>query len=159
MNGTRIPGRFTNHSLRTSTVNELQDAGFPDSDVMSRTGHRSVSSIAKYRRSNDVNVQAVSGVLEGNHCLPESSTSSSTNDMKIIQGISQEELLQLLDDDFDESNSSHEKQASRDFNLKVTQLISNSSDANRRDNETQTDVTFCSDEAIISIKTERERQL
>ena len=85
MDGTGIRGRWTNHSLRTTTVNDMQDAGFSDADIMKRTGHRSANSVAKYRRTNDVNAERISKVLSRNHAEPaekdkvDSSTPTSSN--------------------------------------------------------------------------------
>ena len=167
MNGTGIPGIFSNHSLRTTTVNQLQDAGFPDSDVMARTGHRSVSSVAKYRRTNDRNSQAVSQVLEGNHSNPVPLPSTSTSTMSVIEGMTEEELMNFLnDDDFDESRPGVEKEASAaNFDLQLTQLLgecetdsnvqggSTESEPSLEHVGTQTEITLRPDEIIEYIKT------
>ena len=56
-------GNFTNHSLRTTTVNRMIDAGLSDGEIMNRTGHRSLTTIAKYRRINEANAAAASSAL------------------------------------------------------------------------------------------------
>jgi integrase len=50
MNEAGYKGNYTNHSLRTTTVNRMIDAGLNDGEIMNRTGHRSSTTIAKYRQ-------------------------------------------------------------------------------------------------------------
>ena len=63
MNEAGCRGNFSNHSLRTTTVNRMIDAGFSDGEIMNRTGHRSSTTIAKYHSINETNAAAASSAL------------------------------------------------------------------------------------------------
>ena len=45
--------KYTNHSLRATTVTMLDAAGYPSRDIISITGHRSESSLKHYARTSD----------------------------------------------------------------------------------------------------------
>ena len=53
----------TNHSLRTSTINTLFDAGVTETDIIKRTRHRSVAILATYRRDSVAALTKVSEIL------------------------------------------------------------------------------------------------
>lgn len=52
---------FTNHSGKRTS---LYQAGIPEQEIMSRTGHRSVESVRKYKRPSSEMLKDVSSVLE-----------------------------------------------------------------------------------------------
>ena len=109
---------YTNHSLRTTTVNRLIDAGLSDGDIMARTGHRSSTTIAKYRRVNDANCGATSQAL----CItPQSHTSTTAENHEMNEIM---EILNTLDDDdFDDVPDIDTTPSRSGFDLGVTQLI------------------------------------
>lgn len=44
---------YTNHCLRVSTCNILDDAGYKDKDIMSISGHRSIASLDIYKKTKE----------------------------------------------------------------------------------------------------------
>jgi integrase len=47
----RIEGYYTNHSGKGTCATTLYQAGVPEQEIMNRTGHRSVESARKYKKS------------------------------------------------------------------------------------------------------------
>ena len=45
-------GKYSNHSLRATTITTLNDAGFESRDIMTVTGHKSESSLKHYARTS-----------------------------------------------------------------------------------------------------------
>lgn len=60
----RLSQRYTNHSLRTTTVRLLCDAGLGAREIMALTGHRSESSIRNYWGAAEFQYRAWSDVLD-----------------------------------------------------------------------------------------------
>jgi hypothetical protein len=59
-----IPGCKTNHSLRAACATQLYEAGTPENLIQDRTGHRSLSSLRKYERPSEMQLQACGDVLD-----------------------------------------------------------------------------------------------
>uniref|UniRef100_A0A4W3GCH0 ZMYM2-like/QRICH1 C-terminal domain-containing protein n=1 Tax=Callorhinchus milii TaxID=7868 RepID=A0A4W3GCH0_CALMI len=81
----RLSQRYTNHSLRTTTVRLLCDAGLGAREIMALTGHRSESSIRNYWGAAEFQYRAWSDMLDNagfNYIYtapnPQPSTSAST---------------------------------------------------------------------------------
>ena len=55
MGGISDDGRFTNHSIRMTTVRKLQNAGISNDKIASITGHKSEESLREYA-STDITV-------------------------------------------------------------------------------------------------------
>ncbi|XP_017935869.1 activating transcription factor 7-interacting protein 1 isoform X5 [Manacus vitellinus] len=62
----RLSQRYTNHSLRTTTIQLLCEAGLGPREIMAVTGHRSESAIRHYWGSAEVHYRAWSDVMENN---------------------------------------------------------------------------------------------
>ncbi|XP_038011074.1 activating transcription factor 7-interacting protein 1 isoform X4 [Motacilla alba alba] len=62
----RLSQRYTNHSLRTTTIQLLCEAGLGPREIMAVTGHRSESAIRHYWGSAEVRYRAWSDVMENN---------------------------------------------------------------------------------------------
>ncbi|XP_067875608.1 activating transcription factor 7-interacting protein 1-like isoform X3 [Heterodontus francisci] len=60
----RLSQRYTNHSLRTTTVRLLCDAGLGAREIMALTGHRSESSIRNYWGAAEFQYRAWSDMLD-----------------------------------------------------------------------------------------------
>ena len=58
-----ILGYKTNHSLQVTTVTRLFQSGIDEQLIMSRTGHRSIDGIRKYKRISNEQKEATSEVL------------------------------------------------------------------------------------------------
>lgn len=63
MKEANINGRYTNHSLRVTTVTRLFQEGLDTTLIMKQTGHRS-ETVATYKRVNDDQLRGVSSVLQ-----------------------------------------------------------------------------------------------
>ena len=50
MEDAKIPGNFTNHSLRATGTTTLFDAGVPEALIQKRSGHRSSKALRVYER-------------------------------------------------------------------------------------------------------------
>ncbi|KAJ8311024.1 hypothetical protein KUTeg_011425 [Tegillarca granosa] len=76
---------YTNHSVRTTGVTILTKRNFSAAQIMSLTGHRSVSSLAIYHRvSDDERVQmgqAITSAIRGPNKMPALSSSSSSTSL------------------------------------------------------------------------------
>ncbi|XP_059702581.1 activating transcription factor 7-interacting protein 1 isoform X2 [Haemorhous mexicanus] len=62
----RLSQRYTNHSLRTTTIQLLSEAGLGPREIMAVTGHRSESAIRHYWGSAEVRYRAWSDIMENN---------------------------------------------------------------------------------------------
>ncbi|XP_056338395.1 activating transcription factor 7-interacting protein 1 isoform X1 [Oenanthe melanoleuca] len=62
----RLSQRYTNHSLRTTTIQLLCEAGLGPREIMAVTGHRSESAVRHYWGSAEVRCRAWSDVVENN---------------------------------------------------------------------------------------------
>ncbi|XP_074395583.1 activating transcription factor 7-interacting protein 1 isoform X5 [Zonotrichia albicollis] len=62
----RLSQRYTNHSLRTTTIQLLCEAGLGPREIMAVTGHRSESAIRHYWGSAEVRYRAWSDIMEKN---------------------------------------------------------------------------------------------
>ncbi|XP_053941565.1 activating transcription factor 7-interacting protein 1 isoform X2 [Cuculus canorus] len=62
----RLSQRYTNHSLRTTTIQLLCEAGLGPREIMAVTGHRSESAIRHYWGAAEVRYRAWSDVMENN---------------------------------------------------------------------------------------------
>ncbi|XP_071408028.1 activating transcription factor 7-interacting protein 1 isoform X2 [Pithys albifrons albifrons] len=62
----RLSQRYTNHSLRTTTIQVLCEAGLGPREIMAVTGHRSESAIRHYWGSAEVRYRAWSDIMENN---------------------------------------------------------------------------------------------
>ncbi|XP_036257545.1 activating transcription factor 7-interacting protein 1 isoform X5 [Molothrus ater] len=62
----RLSQRYTNHSLRTTTIQLLCEAGLGPREIMAVTGHRSESAIRHYWGSAEVRYRAWSDIMENN---------------------------------------------------------------------------------------------
>lgn len=62
----RLSQRYTNHSLRTTTIQLLCEAGLGPREIMAVTGHRSESAVRHYWGSAEVRYRAWSDVMENN---------------------------------------------------------------------------------------------
>ncbi|XP_032912976.1 activating transcription factor 7-interacting protein 1 isoform X3 [Catharus ustulatus] len=62
----RLSQRYTNHSLRTTTIQLLCEAGLGPREIMAVTGHRSESAIRHYWGSAEVRYRAWSDIIENN---------------------------------------------------------------------------------------------
>ncbi|KAM9028418.1 activating transcription factor 7-interacting protein 1 isoform 4-T8 [Ara ararauna] len=62
----RLSQRYTNHSLRTTTIQLLCEAGLGPREIMAVTGHRSESAIRHYWGAAEVCYRAWSDVMENN---------------------------------------------------------------------------------------------
>ena len=63
-----ISGYKTNHSLRATTATRLYQSGVDEQLVMERTGHRSLEGVRNYKRTSDMQREALSDIL--NHKKP-----------------------------------------------------------------------------------------
>ncbi|XP_070177433.1 uncharacterized protein [Littorina saxatilis] len=63
--------RYTNHSIRTSTITMLARANFPAGHIMAVSGHKSVSSLAQYQRVSNRDkghmAHCLSAAIHGNN--------------------------------------------------------------------------------------------
>ncbi|KAM6417645.1 activating transcription factor 7-interacting protein 1 isoform 4-T4 [Pluvialis apricaria] len=62
----RLSQRYTNHSLRTTTIQLLCEAGLGPREIMAVTGHRSESAIRHYWGAAEVCYRAWSDIMENN---------------------------------------------------------------------------------------------
>ncbi|XP_071891838.1 activating transcription factor 7-interacting protein 1 isoform X9 [Anas platyrhynchos] len=62
----RLSQRYTNHSLRTTTIQLLCEAGLGPREIMAVTGHRSESAIRHYWGAAEVRYRAWSDIMENN---------------------------------------------------------------------------------------------
>jgi integrase len=63
-----IQQHLTGHSLRSGFVTAAYNAGVPEADIMRQTGHRSVASLRRYRRTLDAwQSNAAAPVLQAIH--------------------------------------------------------------------------------------------
>ncbi|XP_072723684.1 activating transcription factor 7-interacting protein 1 isoform X4 [Ciconia boyciana] len=62
----RLSQRYTNHSLRTTTIQLLCEAGLGPREIMAVTGHRSESAIRHYWGAAEVRYRAWSDITENN---------------------------------------------------------------------------------------------
>ncbi|XP_048157657.1 activating transcription factor 7-interacting protein 1 isoform X1 [Corvus hawaiiensis] len=62
----RLSQRYTNHSLRTTTIQLLCEAGLGPREIMTVTGHRSESAIRHYWGSAEVHYRAWSDIMGNN---------------------------------------------------------------------------------------------
>ncbi|XP_050181239.1 activating transcription factor 7-interacting protein 1 isoform X2 [Myiozetetes cayanensis] len=62
----QLSQRYTNHSLRTTTIQLLCEAGLGPREIMAVTGHRSESAIRHYWGSAEVRYRAWSDIMENN---------------------------------------------------------------------------------------------
>uniref|UniRef100_A0A8C4ULD1 Activating transcription factor 7 interacting protein n=1 Tax=Falco tinnunculus TaxID=100819 RepID=A0A8C4ULD1_FALTI len=62
----RLSQRYTNHSLRTTTIQLLCEAGLGPREIMAVTGHRSESAIRHYWGAAEVRYRAWSDTMENN---------------------------------------------------------------------------------------------
>jgi integrase len=152
---------YTNHSLRVTTVNTLSDKGYSDSDIMRRTGHRSATTVAGYRR--EANVRGMSSALSEPARAASAAASreiaaqpSEQESARIKPPLNQEErhfsndfiqqcALSLLQDDFceeDMETTHDETQYEAQFSLNVTQMIADNVDPS---------VTSCAKMTITNI--------
>ena len=53
----------SNHSMRVSTVNDLHAAGVSETDIIKKTRHRTVTTLASYRRDNLATTSRISDAL------------------------------------------------------------------------------------------------
>ena len=53
----------SNHSMRVSTVNDLYEAGFAETDIIKRTRHRTVTTLKSYRREDLASTSRASDAL------------------------------------------------------------------------------------------------
>ena len=58
-----IPGYKTNHSLRATAATRLYQSGVDEQLVMERTGHRSLEGVRSYKRTSDIQREALSDIL------------------------------------------------------------------------------------------------
>ena len=61
-----LKGNFTSHTGKVSTVTQLKDAGVSDELIQIRSGHRSLSTLQMYKRSNEAENINVSSSLNPN---------------------------------------------------------------------------------------------
>ncbi|XP_023789823.1 activating transcription factor 7-interacting protein 1 isoform X3 [Cyanistes caeruleus] len=91
----RLSQRYTNHSLRTTTIQLLCEAGLGPREIMAVTGHRSESAIRHYWGSAEVRYRAWSDIMENNapnyryrkipnEAIQESVSGASTSSVKHI---------------------------------------------------------------------------
>ncbi|XP_048691292.2 activating transcription factor 7-interacting protein 1 isoform X2 [Caretta caretta] len=62
----RLSQRYTNHSLRTTTIQLLCEAGLGPREIMAVTGHRSESAIRHYWGAAEIRYRAWSDIMESN---------------------------------------------------------------------------------------------
>ncbi|XP_039916888.1 activating transcription factor 7-interacting protein 1 isoform X1 [Hirundo rustica] len=62
----KLSQRYTNHSLRTTTIQLLCEAGLGPREIMAVTGHRSESAVRHYWGSTEVCYRAWSDIMENN---------------------------------------------------------------------------------------------
>jgi hypothetical protein len=134
-------GHFTNHSLRTTTVNRMIDAGLSDGEIMNRTGHRCSTTIAKYRRINERNAAAASNALTLTSQTTTETTESDLRGERTDQILTEKEdieriLSTMSDEDFDEISDAETNL----FDISVTQLLGG--DLKKTDSSAQTNVTI-----------------
>ena len=63
MKSANIPGKFTNHSLRSSATTRLFHASLDEQLIMLRTGHSSVKGVRAYKRVCDQQQEQTSAIL------------------------------------------------------------------------------------------------
>jgi integrase len=65
---------YTNHCIRATGATVLSEAGYNPADVMSVTGHRSISSLAIYQQTSAKKKEAMSAALastvQGRELMP-----------------------------------------------------------------------------------------
>ena len=59
----RIPGMFTNHSLRAYGATTLYNANVPKKLIQERTGHRSIKALRQYERTSESQMMEVSNII------------------------------------------------------------------------------------------------
>ena len=59
-----LKGNFTNHSGKRTCATQLYTSGIEEQEIMSRTGHRSIVGVRKYKRPSSEMLKSVSAVLD-----------------------------------------------------------------------------------------------
>ena len=76
-----IPGRFTNHSTRRTSINTLMQASVPPVIVAQLSGHKNIQSLAHYSTASTAQQKAMFNIVNrnivpGQNALPSASTGS-----------------------------------------------------------------------------------
>ena len=71
-----ISGYKTNHSLRATTATRLYQSGVDEQLVMERTGHRSLEGVRNYKRTSDMQREALSDILNSKKPRMDGTTSN-----------------------------------------------------------------------------------
>jgi hypothetical protein len=122
-------GNYSNHSLRVTTVNRLIDAGLSDGDIMNRTGHRSSTTIANYRRVNESNAGAASTALATTSNDSSKIDEQNAELVKFLESLTDADFEDLDDNeekDTKEKDSATEAQIPPRFDLSISQMMDGS---------------------------------
>ena len=74
-----ITGYKTNHSLRATAISRLYQSGIDEQLVMERTGHRSLEGVRSYKRTSNVQREALSDILNNPSKRPKPTTPFSSS--------------------------------------------------------------------------------
>ncbi|XP_063397165.1 uncharacterized protein LOC134681459 [Mytilus trossulus] len=77
-----LSGNFTNHSGKRTCATTMFQSGIDEQTIMSRTGHRSVQGVRKYKRPSDDQLRDISNVLEPNCKSSKIKTENNSSDGK-----------------------------------------------------------------------------
>ena len=61
----KLTQRYTNHSVRATSIVLLKEAGYDNREVCEITGYKNPSSLSSYVKPNDNNCNAMAAVLDG----------------------------------------------------------------------------------------------
>ena len=76
LSGSRDCGYKTNDSLRATTATRLYQSGVDEQLVMERTGHRSLEGVHNYKRTADMQREALSDILNSKKPRMDGTTSN-----------------------------------------------------------------------------------
>ena len=65
MSSAKIPGNYSNHSLRSTATTRLFNAHIDEQLIMARTGHSSTTGVRSYKRVSEQLIEETSDVLNG----------------------------------------------------------------------------------------------
>ena len=87
-----INGKFTNHSLRSSSAKRMFQAGIPEQLIKAQTGHSS-DSVQVYKRPNEEQLKEVSGAIQSKipKTMPTASTVPAVSAVSAMSAVSSTE--------------------------------------------------------------------